>query len=907
MAFPQSVLPVRVRIAPGASPAGDPALWQWVDITQYVRVASGITVTAGQADEGAKVDPGKCQLTVDNRDGRFVPRNVLGPWYGQLAKGTPLRFGTIAVSDTFTRVRASGFGPTDTGQTWAHTGTSLWSVNGTVGQYSVTAAGVADLAVAIGADLIDFDAQHTVSVPAVMTGASHVSALIFRYQDTGNYLWASAEFNTGGTVTAKIRATTFGITTDLATTGNIAGLTYTANQKLRLRVQADGVTVRVKVWQDGGTEPVPWNLTLTTGWLVAGPVGFYEWSVSGNTNTKPYAVSVDDLEVEKVEFTGAVYEWPPRWDKSRKDVTVPITASGPLRRLQQGKSPLRSAITRMMLRQSPVALFPFEDDNDSTVAASALPGGTPATVRAVEFAQNTPVLYGAQQTTGVTASTVVTWKVGNFTSAGTWAVVWFAQLLAPPAATTKIMSVNTTGTVRRWDVLLDSVGYYLQGYDSNGTQIYTSSALYSSLAIPPAWIAFDLLVKQSGGTVDAKLLMYGVDPNNLGTAVFFGTTVSGSVGVPTGGRFEGSLGFNGGRAGALAVFAAEPQFVGGEFAIAANGYIGELAADRVQRLCDEQGVSVYVEDGDSEPLGPQRTDTFLNLLYAAEAADHGILYERGTGLAYRPRGARFNRPVEFALDFSVGDVAEPPEPTDDDQQLKNQWTVSRDNGSFAVAADAASIDQSDLLDDSVTINVATDAVLPYHAGWQLATTTVDELRWPSIKLNLARNTGQIRLWRKTQPFPRLTIANEPSQITGNAVDITVLGYSQTFMPFGWDIDLNCAPSTPWGDIGVYDATAERYAAEDSTLSAGVSAGATTLVVTFPRPSGLWSTDATDQPYDLVISGEQIRVPVGGMGAVTGSGPYTQTITGATRAINGISKALLAGADVQVANPGRYAL
>jgi hypothetical protein len=905
VAFPQSVLPVRVRIAPGASPAGDASLWQWVDVTQWVRVASGISVTAGRPDEGAKVDPGKCTLTVDNRDGRFVTRNVLGPWYGQLAKGTPFRFGIIAVADSFTRVRASGFGSTDTGQTWGHTGTSQWSVNGSVGQYSVTAANVSDYAIALTADLIDFDAQHTVSVPAVMTGASHVSALIFRYKDLNNYLSASCEFNTGGTVTAKLRAMTVGISTDLATTGNIPGLTYTANQKLRLRVLADGPTILVKVWPDGTTEPVAWNLTLTTGWLLAGPVGFYQWSVSGNTNTKPYAVTLDDLEVEKVEFTGAVYEWPPRWDKSLRDATVPITASGPMRRLQQGKSPLQSAITRMILRQGPVDLFPFEDDSDSTVAASALPGGAPATVREVEFAQTTPLLPGAKQTMGMTASSVITYNVRSHQATGTWALVWFTQLLAPPAAATVIMSVNTSGTVRRWDIMLDSVNINLLGYDSNGAQIFNQGVVYVPLAKPPLWMAFDLLVKQNGSNVDAQLLMYGVDPDNQSLAYFFGASVAGSAGSPTGGRFEGSLGYNGGRVSSLSVFNKEPQFVGRQFANAANGYIGETAATRIQRLCDEQGVSVYVEGGDSEPLGPQRTDTFLNLLYAAEAADHGILYERGAGLAYRPRGARFNRAVEIALDFNAGDVAEPPEPTDDDQTLKNQWTVSRDNGSFAVAEDLDSIAESDLLDDSVTLNVATDAVLPYHAGWQLATTTVNELRWSSIKLNLARNTGQIRLWRRALAFPRITIANEPSQVTGNAVDVTVLGYSQTFTPYGWDIDLNCSPSTPWGGIGVYDAAAPRYDSANTTLSSGVAAGAATLVLTFPSPSDLWSTDATDQPYDLLIAGARIRVPVGGMSTVTGSGPYTQTVTGATWV--GVSKALPAGAEVHVANPGRYAL
>lgn len=900
MAFPQTVLPVRVRIAPGGSPAADPATWVWVDITSDVRVASGITITEGKSDEGQKADPGKCTLTLDNTTGDYSTRNVLGQWYGTLAKGTPLRVGTIATADTFTRTRASGWGPADSGQTWSHSATSQWSTNGTVGQYSVTAANTTNIALTSATELLDIDAQFTASVPAVMTGASMVVGFHCRYLSSTNNYFLTCEFNPAGTVTSKVFSTVAGVATQLATTGNIPGLTYTANQKLRVRVQTDGPALRTKIWVDGNAEPAAWNLNITdTSISTAGLAGYFMWCVAGNTNTKPFAVNIDDLEVEAIEFTGAVYEWPPRWDQSRKDATVPITASGILRRLQQGKSPLRDAITRMMLRQSPVELWPFTDNSQSTVVASALSGGRPATVSAVEFAQDTPVLPGAKQTIGITASTVASWQVRPHTATGTWAVVWFAQLLAPPAAPTVIMTVSTTGTIKRWDLLLDSGGYNLQGFDAAGTQLYNSAAVYDPIAKPPAWIAFDLLVTQSGGNVDAKILAYGVDPNNLGVAIFFGTTVAGTVGSPVGGRFQGSLGYNGGLIGPLAVFNFEPQFVGGEFTIAANGYIGEAAADRIARLCGEEGVQVVVEAGESEALGAQGTDTFLNLLYAAEDADMGILYERGAGLAYRPRSARYNRTVEFPLNFAIGDVAAPPEPTDDDQQLKNQWTISRDGGSSATAIDQNSVNASGLLDDSKTLNVEGDDRLPDQANWRLKTTTVDEYRWPSITLNLARNTGQIRLWRAARPFPRVTIANEPTQVLGNAVDVTVLGYSNALTPFGWDIDLNCAPSSPWSDVGVYGT--DHYDSSYSTVATGFNAAATSIAITTGASvKHTWSTTAV--PYVWVIAGEPITVT--SITSPAGTGPWTQTAT-VTR--GSIAKAHVAGEEIDLAAFKRYTL
>ena len=46
---------------------------------------------------------------------------------------------------------------------------------------------------------------------------------------------------------------------------------------------------------------------------------------------------------------------------------------------------------------------------------------------------------------------------------------------------------------------------------------------------------------------------------------------------------------------------------------------------------------------------------------------------------------------------------------------------------------------------------------------------------------------------------------------------------------------------------------------------------------------------------------------GGMSSVSGSGPFTQTATGVTRAKNGISKALPAGSEVHLTAQKRYAL
>lgn len=63
----------------------------WVDITSYVYYRDMIRITRGQAAEATQVDPSSCQFTVNNRDGRFAPRNPAGAYYGLIGRNTPVR------------------------------------------------------------------------------------------------------------------------------------------------------------------------------------------------------------------------------------------------------------------------------------------------------------------------------------------------------------------------------------------------------------------------------------------------------------------------------------------------------------------------------------------------------------------------------------------------------------------------------------------------------------------------------------------------------------------------------------------------------------------------------------------------------------------------------------------------
>lgn len=81
MTFPQTPLNILVEIELDAV---------WTDITAYV-MRDQIQIQRGRADESAQVETSTCTLTLNNRDGRFSPRNPLSPYYGVLGRNTPIR------------------------------------------------------------------------------------------------------------------------------------------------------------------------------------------------------------------------------------------------------------------------------------------------------------------------------------------------------------------------------------------------------------------------------------------------------------------------------------------------------------------------------------------------------------------------------------------------------------------------------------------------------------------------------------------------------------------------------------------------------------------------------------------------------------------------------------------------
>jgi len=882
--FPAAPLPVRVFIAPGYDPVS-PSSWTWTEITSDVRYRSGVTIETGRRDQATHADPSKCTLTINNRSGTYSTRNALGTYYGLLARNTPLQVRVDRMNDTFTRVSASGWGTSDSGFVWSHTSTSSWTADGSQGVITHASANLTAVAVSTTGGALDCDVEYVASIGARTTGANWVSAAILRYTDVNNFYVLAIEFATDNTIKASIHKVVAGSFTTLVS-ATATGISYSANTKIRCRAVANAGRLQVKAWLDGTTEPSDWNVETQDTDLTGSGVGMYQWRVVGNTNVGSLAVKVDSYTASAVRFDGLVSEWPVRWDKTGNDSYVTVVANGVLRRLQQGSVPLRSPLYRQLIAQSPAGYWPCEDSTEATSVGSAVTAQHSASVVDVSFASESD-LAGSESLLKVNSSSsrIVGSLVANPDTPDGYAGMAMVKLGSLPGAQTNVLEWFAAGTVYQWVIDATGTSFGITGYAIDASVVVARTAALF-VVDPTAWTAIQLETNESGGTVNWALTW-----NQAGSTDFWSITGSYAGTAERIWGFRVSSPIAGTGYGHIWAGDNDLPFVTTGFSLVSSGYAGETAADRVERLCDEEGVAVLIEPAstDSEALGVQAVDGFVNLLQGVEETDQGILYERGGGLAYRPRAARYNAAVNIALDVDSGHLAEAPEPTDDDQRIRNDVTVKRIGGGQARSVDATSVTAVGSYAEQVSLSLSADSRCDDQASWRTYLGTLPDLRWPLLELNFGRNAALIDDWLAATVGARITVANQPDQLLGEEIDLIVEGYAERLSTDAWTVALTCSPAVAW-QVGVLGTTMVDTAG--STLTSSITSSATSVSVT-TTTGPIWSTSGTD--FDIVVDGERMTCT-----AISGSSsPQTFTVT---RSVNGVVKAHSAGAAVHVYRP-----
>ncbi len=204
-------------------------------------------------------------------------------------------------ADAFGRTVASGWGTADNGGPWSiATGAARFSVADGKGKVTMSTAGSGYTALLNSVSTSNADVSVDVSLDKAATGGgNYFSAIGRNVAGQGSYSAKVRVMSTGAVQLLLVR--TVGSTETTLSSQTVSGLTYTAGDTLKVRLQVTGTSstsLRVKVW-GSGSEPAAWNLSTTDSTAslqVPGGVGLSTY-VSGSSTGFPVIYSFDNLMV----------------------------------------------------------------------------------------------------------------------------------------------------------------------------------------------------------------------------------------------------------------------------------------------------------------------------------------------------------------------------------------------------------------------------------------------------------------------------------------------------------------------------------------------------------------------------------------------------------------------------------
>lgn len=913
----------------------------WRDVSSDVRYAAGISMGRGYGPEDDLAPPATCKFTLDNRSGDYTERNPLGQWYQHLGRNTPMELGVrVAYDDCATNV-SSGWGSmnTDSNGRWTP---FAWSTAGGAASDFNKAAGKATHLIST-ADQVrisylpdysqrEADITYTLSLSFTDILTAPIStALIFRGQSLADYYQLAVVLHTDETIFCDFTRPD-GTTLDAG--GVDTGLTHSSAQALHIRMQAEGRTLRAKVWHGAvreETEPIAWTYTFTdqgdtglTDALMdsAGLFGIVSSVAAGNTNV-PITFSYDNIDILAPEFSGEVAAWPRTRDVTGNDRTVNITAADITRRLGTGESPLASALCRYILNPpfsgfTPWAYWPLEED-EFTIAGDVQPSAGAGMLGFVPPSSGTAVgklqwaadrtLPGGKQAPALSGGGSLVMFLGPPTQQNSWSALWcMKQAYAEgtvAAFTTETMHLQFTASRNASSLTMD----ILQSVDG-GVPSTVMSYVFSDKSDVEEWHQFTLECYQLGGDYGLFLHVDGVQVDSHtqspGTLEGLRRVNLTSVTDAASNIYYAHLVVYSSSAGTLPV----PSTFYEPFL----GHAGERALVRAERLCDEENIEfdwigtgiAGTEDG-TDPMGAQRPESLLDLMQSCAKVDNGLLYTQRSngGFQFRTLQTMYSRSPWCELSMSDGHFSPPWGAMADDRALRNDITANRDSGgsyryqlddgsrmSVSSPADGG----AGRYDSSVTVNVDMDTRLPAQAAWRVHIGTADEDRFPALRLELSREVFRTTAGLALAAKLRDLDIGDLIRLTGMAseglyedLDELVVGVSKYLDQFTYDLTLVCRPGSRY-HTGEID-SGWRLDSDDTTTNEALDTTETDVDVAFTGT--LWT--AADQPIDVMIGGERMTVT-----NVTGSSsPQTLTVT---RSVNGVVKSHATGAPVVLADP-----
>lgn len=894
MAFPQSRLDTQLHFKFDGI--------NWTDATPYLyaREDGGVSITRGRSDWSERTDPGVCSFQLDNRDGRFSPRNPLGPYYGQIGRNTPVRV-SVNQGTTYLDIPASSSRAT------------------TPDGAAVDILG--DIDIRVDYYLNDWDSEATATElcgkwragtndrswmltlwqgrPLLYTSPDGIAEILYQSTvdltppPTGRIaIRATVDVDNGAagkTATFYTAPTIAGPWTQLGAPVTTAGTTSLFNSSQAVDVGAVSVT--------GFPDPVGgkvYGFQLRNGidgTVVANP----DFTVQA-VGTTPFAdaagrtwsfVGSAAISNRKIRFMGEVPEWPLDQDITGNDVWIEVEAAGRLRRLKNNTAPLQSALRRRAPSFSPLAYWPMEEGNQATSAAGLPQGVSPLTISTVNWASVDTLVSSDPLPTLAISSAAPCRLNGQIpapaTTATEWSVVFMYRLDVINATQRTFLAISSQGTVRQWLLQWSGTGTTIIGKDKTGANVF-SQAIASGTEQYNAWVRVELQATQNGANVDWHIGRIPVG----GIGIGFDASFAGTVGRPTnvtspdGGY---SVDLDGMAIGHISAWSNK---LNGTLAYTNSdvAWAGETAKERFVRMATEESLSIALrtDPTKTEKVGGQRSTQLYEVLQDTADVDNGILMENreAVGLLYRDRIGMENQTPRMILAYPQ--IQAPLKPADDDQATKNVITVTRSSASsYTASLDSGRMSKLEFPNgvgpypDEVTLPLYLDADAADQAGWRLHQGTVDEARYPVVNVWLQRSTSQLEAMLAVDSGDRIQITSPNVRYQYDTIDLIVQGYTEFISQYRWEFQLNCTPASPW-NIAKAGSPSTAVASDGwawadtigSTLAEDLTDTETiTDVTTTAGP--VWTSNWSALPFLWTVGGETVRVDA--LSGFTSTNPY----------------------------------
>ncbi|MCI3271029.1 hypothetical protein [Streptomyces cylindrosporus] len=859
----------------------------WTNISDDVYVRDVKAITRGLRDQGSAADPSSLTLTLDNRAGKYSQRNAMSPLFGQIGRNTPIRVSLPSDGDHYLQLDAR---------------TGNYASTPDVGTLDIT--GDLDVRAEIAPDWYGASNQLIIgkwdraNLQQSWVLMIDDGLLYFRFSTDANADLGGRFFATplpqlperaavratldldngagGNTVTFYWAETLDGPwtqmgqpTTLLAGTDPIysgsaplaIGITDLRNGLSEARYPMNGRGYRFEVRSGiNGTVVAAPDFRA----LAAGTTSFTDstgkvWTLSGNA----------EIRDREDRFVGEVASWPLRWSTDDADRYTSITANGILRRLGQGAKALDSTLRRRIPSGNPVAYWAMEEQQDAVQAYSPIPGVLPASVSSVEWA-SWDTLPSSAPLPKLTGTSSLSAPVPTFTG-GKWQVefVYNADDIVP-TSNAQLISFTSNGVIKRWIVEVRSGLATVSGFTSASATVATR-VIYQGVTVGAdifhGWtrLRFSATDDADGSGFTWSITWQDVGGDAGGLTRTYATGSCGSISLISADWPASTEGWGFGHL-SVTRDVGSTLYNGSD-----NAYLGETAIQRMRRLATEERISFTRAPGrlDAAQVGYQRQDSLVNLFEAAADADGGILTEdmRRIGLHYRDRSSLYTQDPAITLSYTEPGLGPDIEPVDDDTDIVNDVTVTRDGGSSARAVlteGALSVnpapDGIGKYDAAHTVSLATDSQSEPVAYWRLHLGTWDGARYPSVTLMLHKPGAEwlIPLVQRLREGDKIRLTDLPEWVSHDDVDLLVMGWSEILDLYRWEITLNCIPAGPWNTGVTDDATFSKADTDGTVLGLPMTQTATTAYVRV-TDGPHWTTSPAFMPIPIRVAGETMNV------------------------------------------------